>query len=114
MMKIINTRQKKHCFRHISVNNAPIELRMMEVNRVGVPCLVASKKTLRSNAKRRFSPKNLSRPGIEPGSQAWQAWIIPLNQRDRFLLNKQQKWSGDDEPKNLLLLEWEVLLKFLA
>ena len=27
----------------------------------------------------------LSRPGIEPGSQAWQAWIIPLNQRDSYM-----------------------------
>ena len=30
--------------------------------------------------------KNLHRPGIEPGPPAWQASILPLNQRCRYEL----------------------------
>ena len=41
---------------------------------------VASKKNL---AKKKKNIK-LHRPGIEPGAQRWQRWILPLNHRCLF------------------------------
>jgi hypothetical protein len=58
-----------------------------------------------AHGRRKKSQKNLSRPGFEPGSTAWQAAILPLDQRDAFLEFVPPKWPSRTQAHLRLCLE---------